>query len=672
MTMKKFKIALLVCILACALSGLYVSGGHDAEVDDQTIGAGMGSITTLERKYRKWEAEFVKNGGERNVVLSMGWFKGLSTEETSANGIVRLNLIDGTISAEISGLDRKDEWNLWLIDNKPGQGRTVLPEQGDYVINAGTLTNIGEVSRLNADLGKDAFLDFDLDLLVIARSGKGPAQERVLMGSIDLFHKLHRSQKEGRFGLINDAGEIATAQAGDNRGFLKKAVDLLAPSAQAQIGPIPNPSSPLEHLITAGRNIFLNETFGGNGRTCSTCHRENNNFTIDPKFIASLSPSDPLFVAELNPALATGLENNRLLRERALIGVNADGFENPLILRAVPHTLALLDTALTATFFDGTTIPPNQRLGWAGDGAPGSGTLREFAIGAVTQHLTRSLNRVVGIDFRLPTENELDALEAFQRSLGRQEDLDLASMSFKSVVVENGKTIFNSPLTGKCFLCHSNAGSSIASGPLQGVNPNFNIGVQNLIETPASLTGEPIAPDAGFGRNPNPNGGFGNGSFNSVVLVEAADTGPFFHDNSVTTIEGAVEFYNSNAFNTAPLPAAFRIHLETPQVEAVSALLRVLNGLENIRSTNDLLSRAKNATSTSQARELLKLAIGETEDAIKVLEGGGLHPVAGAKLKEAKLFTEAAVLIASSRFLRNKSIDQAIHLLTQARGDMLN
>ena len=41
-------------------------------------------------------------------------------------------------------------------------------------------------------------------------------------------------------------------------------------------------------LIERGRQLFMNETFNGNGRTCATCHPPTNNFTIDPAFIAGL------------------------------------------------------------------------------------------------------------------------------------------------------------------------------------------------------------------------------------------------------------------------------------------------------------------------------------------------------------------------------------------------
>ncbi len=103
------------------------------------------------------------------------------------------------------------------------------------------------------------------------------------------------------------------------------------------------PPDPEQELIAKGRDLFFNETFDGNGRTCGTCHREDNNFTIDPAFIATLPDDDPLFVAEFNPALKT-LERPKLMREFGLILENQDGFNdlaNNFNLRGVPHTLAM-------------------------------------------------------------------------------------------------------------------------------------------------------------------------------------------------------------------------------------------------------------------------------------------------------------------------------------------
>src|SRR5262249_13693136 len=76
--------------------------------------------------------------------------------------------------------------------------------------------------------------------------------------------------------------------------------------------------------VCVGADLFLRETFNGNGRSCATCHRVENNFTIDPAFIATLPPSDPLFIAETNPTLAN-LERPEQMRAKSLILENLDG-----------------------------------------------------------------------------------------------------------------------------------------------------------------------------------------------------------------------------------------------------------------------------------------------------------------------------------------------------------
>src|SRR5688572_7613690 len=50
------------------------------------------------------------------------------------------------------------------------------------------------------------------------------------------------------------------------------------------------PLSPPSDLVSKGREIFFNETFKGNGRTCGTCHPAQNNLALDPAFIATLPP----------------------------------------------------------------------------------------------------------------------------------------------------------------------------------------------------------------------------------------------------------------------------------------------------------------------------------------------------------------------------------------------
>src|SRR5213083_3015612 len=156
------------------------------------------------------------------------------------------------------------------------------------------------------------------------------------------------------------------------------------------------PPDRLSQLIAKGSNLFFNETFGGNGRTCGTCHPAENNFTIDAAFIATLPKDNPLFVAEFNPALKENFENPALMREFGLIQENLDGFDdlkNKFVMRGVPHVLALRTSVQS---------PAGPRTGWSGDGAPGDGSLRSFATGAVIQHFTKTLHRIPGVDFRCP------------------------------------------------------------------------------------------------------------------------------------------------------------------------------------------------------------------------------------------------------------------------------
>ncbi|MDH3290223.1 MAG: hypothetical protein OEO20_01785 [Gemmatimonadota bacterium] len=399
---------------------------------------------------------------------------------------------------------------------------------------------------------------------------------------------------------------------------------------------VPPAPPPAPNPVVEGERLFFEETFNGNGRTCGTCHRAEDNFGLSPAFIATLPPDDPLFVAETNPDLAENFENPRLMRAFGLIVENQDGFDdlaNNFNMRGIPHTLALRTSVNSAQ---------GPQTGWSGDGSPGDGSLRAFTTGAVIQHYTRTLNRIPGVDFRLPTDDELDAIEAFMLSLGRQEELELP-LPLKGVVAARGQEIFLDNASGKCNACHFNAGANgnpAIFGEGAG-NLNFNTGVEDLPDQPADLTGELVPPDDGQGSP-------GNGNFNTPPLVEAADTGPFFHNNSVETIEGSVAFYNGDAFNNSPAGQLITgatgsgINLDGTQVVAVAAFLRVINALENIRETIALLERSRQA-SPARARVLLGRALEETGDAVFVLRAGGLHPEAVGQLEASRALIEQAL-----------------------------
>ena len=423
-------------------------------------------------------------------------------------------------------------------------------------------------------------------------------------------------------------------------------------------GCIKPPPLPQDDLIAKGRALFFEETFDGNGRTCGSCHPAENNFTIDPAFIATLPDDDPLFVAEFNPDLAENFENPTLMREFGLILENQDGFDdlaNNFNMRGVPHTLGLNSSI---------DNPNGPMTGWSGDGSPGDGSLRSFAVGAVIQHFTKTLNRVAGVDFRLPTEEELDALEAFQLSLGQQEELTLP-LHLKGLVPARGQEIFNDSTLGKCFMCHFNAGANADPsifGPNAG-NMNFNTGIEELPDQPADLTDELVPEDDGFGTP-------GNGKFNTPSLVNAADTGPFFHNNSIETIEGAVGFYDGESFNESPAAELVGgIELDGTQIVAIAAFLRVINTLENIRLSIEFLESFRNRQflGNEEFNKLLERALQETDNSITVLTSGGLHPVAVAHLREARRLTQKVI----QNHALSSLIEQAINEEKAARNDII-
>lgn len=386
--------------------------------------------------------------------------------------------------------------------------------------------------------------------------------------------------------------------------------------------------------ICAGADLFLREEFDGNGRSCATCHRVDNNFTIDVPFIETLPANDPLFVAEFNPALE-GLEIPEQMRARGLILENADGFQpDPrvrFVLRAVPHNLSM-GTSVDRAPGDPVT-PPQDRTGWSGDGAPNEGQLRDFQTGAIIQHYTNSLDRVAGQDFRLASDAELDLIDLFMRQLGRTNELDLANVAMTDAGAEAGRVLFLGPIA-RCNVCHGNAGANASFGG--GGNRNFNTGVESARN--AALAGFPS--DGGFlGAPENPDGSFGDGTFNTPPLVEAADTGPFFHTDTTisaasahntdtaTTIEEAVAFYDSPAFNNSPSGTAGPIDLTEPQIDEIGRFLRAVNAAFNAQLAAKRLDAALVLVSQfgdenlATQQETLRLAGVEVDDAIDVLAG---------------------------------------------------
>jgi cytochrome c peroxidase len=262
-----------------------------------------------------------------------------------------------------------------------------------------------------------------------------------------------------------------------------------------------------QDLVELGKQLFTNETFGGNGRTCSTCHLINKGFTISPDDIRRFPPSHPLFVHRRVPALAD-LEDDDFLRQ-GLILENPNGFDEPAVFRAPPSVANAL-----------------APFGWHGH----VGNLADFSHGAIVQHFPKTLAREPGVDFMV-TQEQLDALAAFQNSVKSPKNKNLQENLERLVKRPDevrGMEIFFDETRGKCAKCHSSA-------TLGGTN-NSDTGV-------ADRPGHAGLP---------PDLGNGDGRFNIPQLFGTARTAPFFHDNSAATLTDAVEHYVTDAFNNSP------------------------------------------------------------------------------------------------------------------------
>lgn len=441
--------------------------------------------------------------------------------------------------------------------------------------------------------------------------------------------------------------------------------------------------------VCVGARLFFDETFGGNGRTCGSCHPVGNNYTIDHSFMQSLPASDPLFVHK-NPNFALAELETPELDNFALVRENLEGFgdlAHKFVLRSVPHIFGL-STSITRDPADGTSATFTERTGWSGDGVTG-GTLRDFANGAIAQHFTKDLSRTPGTSFRVATSTELDRLQDFQKSVGRSNELNLTAVRLTDSFAEQGRLDFLDPQIGRCNECHGNAG---ANARTTGKNANFFGNFERFAaELPSRPTlGGVIIRDGGFGgqglSTPNvalsvdPSGvgddptlnGFGDGSFNVASLIEAADTGPFFHHNNLGSegssigLVGAVAFYSSAAFNTSAAGKKLIQQFGTPitlpgnSLVEIAAFLRVLNTFFNLDLATQRLQAAKRFNTeywdfrNDLQKTLIKLGRKEVADALRVLaspDGPPLHTAEQTTLNNilAQLDSAAATRDAATR-----------------------
>lgn len=497
--------------MAVALGGYAVIGlspWSDTTTQETDV-AGIGSANNLQTTYEEWSKGYAATN-PAGPVLTLQWTRGLSQDFSEAKGIAQLNIEKGTVSVRIDGLSDTDITDVWMVDNLPGEGRTVIPESGDNMVKIGDLTFEDGYAWLDAKV--ENLANFNLDMMVLARHDGEPGKDGVLFGTTSLFQKVYHYPDRNNPWEPSDGGSFELVSSAIASGITP---DGFFPDFDSD-------------LLNEGRRLFFDETFEGNGRSCGTCHLENDNLALSLESIAALPAHDPLFIVEQEYRLDGSLnalfnefrmEQPALMRKVGLIVENLDGFRDEdgdftenFVMRAPNHVLSVRTTLAPppAVAFDDGTLPvdPNdlvfeERTGWGGDGTPTgfradffesngrdlTGSLRDFVIGAIVQHYPLTLERSAfdtddagnprEPDFRFATELELDAIEAFMLSVGVQSESDrddLNNITLLDEVADRGRlnymgfNVFDAdPGDGRdalnCNACHFNGGGN--------TNPTF-------------------------------------------------------------------------------------------------------------------------------------------------------------------------------------------------------
>jgi hypothetical protein len=351
--------------------------------------------------------------------------------------------------------------------------------------------------------------------------------------------------------------------------------------------------------LQEGRRLFDVETFGGNGRTCRTCHsKQTGTFTPEEALLRlALDPSDPLF---LHDGLDDGIEGTSRITEHATVRI-----EIPL-----PPSVVLLDD-------------PARRSVILNRGTPT--TMNTPALDRQLMYDTRepdllqqAFNAIAGHaqNTRQPTVLELELIKEFQQTDAR---------FFSSEVLRafanggpppqlpagttdserRGRAMFdNVPFDGVstrgiCNSCHSGPMLNRAAAgnpfglPPGGLRAGIGISERNLIGNPlysfvvtnqdGSVVVVRDTPDPGAMLNnpppsappgvPTPPRSFFANLFKILPLWGVSDTAPYFHDNSAKTLEDVAEHY-AFFFLTSPSTTGF-VFTAQDQADMV-AFLRLL------------------------------------------------------------------------------------------------
>ena len=156
-------------IAAAALGWFGLAAARAAAGDPQNTG--MASSIALVNAYDRFAAG---NAPASVVTLSLANLRGLSSEAVNAGGRVVIDLKTGTVDSVVELLPSDASFDLWLIDNDAGHGRTTLAEDGDGLMKVGAYAVGAGRHTLSTSMGAAAFTHFFPDRAFVVRPGRVP------------------------------------------------------------------------------------------------------------------------------------------------------------------------------------------------------------------------------------------------------------------------------------------------------------------------------------------------------------------------------------------------------------------------------------------------------------------------------------------------------------------
>src|SRR5262245_41918651 len=228
----------LIAISAMFLLSLafVVLGSSSQNAADQP-NTGMADPDALVNAFDRYVSNLLANGGGRFLEIPLTGLRGLTSGSFNAGGRVSIDLTNGSVWSDATGLPATDTFDLWFIDNRTGSSQSTFAELQDVTRKVGTyhfdstrrLHSLPEMTTLLAPGG------FFPDRAVVVASGQSPLGPFVLTGSSTTFDRLlHRQVR-----FIDDASSAI--------GF--------DPSASA------TRKSHFAKLVAQGREVFLDEKF---------------------------------------------------------------------------------------------------------------------------------------------------------------------------------------------------------------------------------------------------------------------------------------------------------------------------------------------------------------------------------------------------------------------------